>query len=117
MKKIFILSILFSLGSYQALYAQFTQEKKISNNEKFTGKQFMNIKVTHSKSGDFMPADIYINGLNPRKQVMFEDIIDTTFEINNYRLYTVSCIKRGFMYYCDKFWPIKQLFITRVLRH
>ncbi|MFK7757831.1 MAG: OmpA family protein [Flavobacteriales bacterium] len=105
MKKIFILSISFSLGFFQFVNAQFTQEKKISDNEKFTGKQFMNIKVAHAKSGELMPADIYINGLNPRRQVVFEDIIDTTFEINNYRLYTVSSIKKGYMYYCDKFWP------------
>lgn len=105
MKKIFILNILFSLGFFLSTSAQFTQEKKITNSEKFTGKQFMNIKVAHAKTGNLMAADVYINGLNPRKQVLFEDVIDTTFEINNYRLYTVSSIKKGYMYYCDKFWP------------
>lgn len=105
MKKIFILNIIFSVGFLGTLSAQFTQEKKISKDEKFTGKQFMNIKVADFTSGELLPANVYINGLNPRRQIMFQDIIDTTFEINNYRLYTVSCIKKGYMYYCDKFWP------------
>ncbi len=84
---------------------QFVQEKKISKDEKISGKQFMNIQVNHEKSGEMIPADIRISGLNARKKLIFENVLDTTFEISNYRLYTVSCLKKGYMYYSDKFWP------------
>ncbi len=86
-------------------FGQFVQEKKISKDENFSGTQYMNIQVSHDKTGELVPADIRINGLNSRKLVVMDQVVDTTFEINNYRLYTVSCLEKGFMYYNEKFWP------------
>jgi len=95
--------------------AQFVQEKKISNDEAFLGRQYMNIQVKHHTSGEELDADIRVKGLNSRKQVVMPSVMDTTFEISNYRLYTVSCIKEGFMYYSEKFWPDeKQIHLQEV---
>jgi outer membrane protein OmpA-like peptidoglycan-associated protein len=85
--------------------AQFVQEKKISDADNHVAYQEMNIKVTESSSHASIPADVRIKGLNPRKIVVMEDVQDTTFEIKNYRLYTVSCVQKGYMYYAEKFWP------------
>lgn len=85
--------------------AQFTQEKSISANEVEIDKQVMNVSVFDASSKNAVEADISITGLNPRKPVIFKSIADTTFEIRNYRLYTVSCVKEGYMYYSEKFWP------------
>ena len=93
------------LVSSSGALSQFVQEKKISNDETFTGKQYMNIVVENDSTGESINANIVINGLNPRKKVVFEEVTDTTFEIRNYRLYSVSCVKEGYMYYADKFWP------------
>ncbi len=108
MKNVNIILGLVALAFPTLLQAQFVQEKKITKDENFSGKQYMNIQVTSSESGELMAADIRINGLNSRKQVIMPEVIDTTFEINNYRLYTVSCIKPGFMYYNEKFWPSEE---------
>ncbi|MDG1261246.1 MAG: OmpA family protein [Flavobacteriales bacterium] len=85
--------------------AQFTQEKSIAANEVEIDKQVMNVTVFDSSSKKAVEADVSITGLNPRKPVVFKAIEDTTFEIRNYRLYTVSCVKEGYMYYSEKFWP------------
>lgn len=86
-------------------FSQFVQEKKISENETTTNELYMNIVVENDSSQNIMSADVTVNGLNPRKPTVFQSVTDTTFQIKNYRLYTVSCIKKGFMYYSEKFWP------------
>lgn len=93
--------LLFSTASQ----AQFTQEKSISADEIDIDEQIMNLSVFDSDSKQSMLADVTVAGLNPRKPVVFQAIADTSFEIRNYRLYTVSCVKEGYMYYSEKFWP------------
>jgi len=100
-----IIGLLFISSIPTQMFSQFVQEKKISENETMNGELYMNIIVENDSSENIMSADVTINGLNPRKPVVLEAVTDTTFEIKNYRLYTVSCIKKGFMYYSEKFWP------------
>ena len=96
----FLLSVAF--GSAQA---QFVEEKKISDSDAYITYQEMNITVSDASANAPLAADVRVKGLNPRKIVVMEDVKDTTFEIKNYRLYTVSCLERGYMYYSEKFWP------------
>jgi outer membrane protein OmpA-like peptidoglycan-associated protein len=84
-------------------YGQFVQEKAIRSNEA-EKYQEMQIEV-FNPMGDPLIADILVKGLNPRKTVVLENVSDTAFEIKDYRLYTVSCIEEGYMYYAEKFWP------------
>ena len=79
--------------------AQFTQERRISENEPYVVRQEMHLSVTDASTMELVNADVLIKGLNPRKTVVFEAVADTSFEIKNYRLYTVSCVEKGFMYY------------------
>ncbi len=51
-------------------FGQFVKEKKITKGESFSGIQYMNVQVSHERSGDFIPADIRVNGLNTRKQTI-----------------------------------------------
>jgi len=97
--------LILTVYSSSNLFSQFTQEKKISEDETANGELYMNIVVQNDSSELQIPADVTVNGINSRKPVIFESIMDTTFQIKNYRLYTVSCIKKGFMYYSEKFWP------------
>jgi len=53
----------------------------------------------------FMDADVMVKGLNPRKTVVFKNFTDSTLIIKNYRIYTISVVKEGYMYYAHKFWP------------
>lgn len=108
MKNLYLPVLLTLLVFPHVSFGQFVQEKKISKEESFNGIQYMTVQVSHDKSGEFIPADIRINGLNTRKQTVFTQVMDTTFEINNYRLYTVSCVERGYMYYNEKFWPSEE---------
>lgn len=85
--------------------AQFTQERKIATNEPTITKQEMHLTVIDAESKEFTPTDVMVKGLNSRRTTTFASVRDTTFEIRNYRLYTVSCIKAGYMYYNKKFWP------------
>ena len=85
--------------------AQFVQEKSISSNEVSIDKQQMHISILDSETSEALASDLNIYGLNPRKAVVMESVADTTFEIRNYRLYTISSVKKGYMYYSDKFWP------------
>ena len=89
----------------QQVYGQFTEEKKIEKGESEIEGQVMNIHVLDADTQKPDMADVRVNGLNPRKQVVFENVSDTAFEISTYRLYTVSCLKKGYMYYNEKFWP------------
>jgi outer membrane protein OmpA-like peptidoglycan-associated protein len=101
---IFALAISGMFASTSSL-AQFTQEKSISPSDVEIQKQVMNLSVFDAESKQAMVANVAVAGLNPRKPVVFQSIEDTTFEIRNYRLYTVSCVKEGYMYYSEKFWP------------
>lgn len=84
--------------------AQFVQEKAISNNES-TSQQKMEITVTDALTNIPVEVDLHVKGLNSRKTVVMESVSDTTFAIKNYRLYTLSCVVPGYMYYAEKFWP------------
>lgn len=84
--------------------AQFVQEKALKANEPFV-EQKMEITIFDAETKNPVDVDLYIKGLNSRKTVVIESVADTTFVIRNYRLYTLSCLKEGYMYYADKFWP------------
>jgi outer membrane protein OmpA-like peptidoglycan-associated protein len=100
------LLILFFLSLSFIGQGQFVQEKAIQSGETDGDeKQDMQIEVFDGVTRDGIKADIMIKGLNPRMTVTLENISDTTLEINNYRLYTVSCVKEGYMYFAHKFWP------------
>jgi outer membrane protein OmpA-like peptidoglycan-associated protein len=86
--------------------AQFITEKSADS----TGiaeveEQVMIITVYDGAVKQMIPADVSIKGLNPRKTVVFKNLTDTAFSFKNYRLYTISVVKKGYMYYAHKFWP------------
>jgi OmpA-OmpF porin, OOP family len=86
--------------------AQFTTEEKLdSTNANDVQEQKMQITVTDHKSKKYMEADVMIKGMNPRKTVVLKDFTDSTLVLKKYRLYTVSVIKEGYMYFAHKFWP------------
>jgi outer membrane protein OmpA-like peptidoglycan-associated protein len=86
--------------------AQFTTEEKIdSTNANDIQDQKMQLTVLDYKSKKYMEADVMIKGLNPRKTVVLKDFTDSTLILKKYRLYTVSVIKEGYMYFAHKFWP------------
>lgn len=103
MKHLVLSSVLTALCTSTS--AQFTQERRISENEPYVVRQQMHLSVTDASTMELVNADVLIKGLNPEKTVAFEAVADTSFEIKNYRLYTVSCVEKGFMYYNAKFWP------------
>lgn len=87
-------------------HAQFVSERAIdSTNTAEIEEQKMVLRVLDSSSRREVRADVVVKGLNPRKPVVFRDIEDTTIVFKNYRLYTVSVVKKGYMYYARKFWP------------
>lgn len=87
-------------------YAQFTTEKSIDSTQTdLVEEQKMQILVTDFKTKRAMEADVIIKGLNPRKTIIFKDLTDTTIVLKKYRIYTVSVLKPGFMYFSHKFWP------------
>lgn len=87
------------------LSAQFVAEKSIESGESDNVDQSMHIEVYDAITRSGLAADVMIKGLNARKTTVLKDITDTTLAIKKYRLYTVSCIKEGYMYYAHKFWP------------
>jgi len=101
--------VLLMLGlfiEFQVVHAQFTTEKSIDSTEtNVAEEQKMQILVTDAKSKRAMEADVIIKGLNPRKTIIFKDLTDTTITLKKYRIYTVSVVKPGFMYFSHKFWP------------
>lgn len=87
-------------------HAQFFEELKIDSTQVPEAEdQKMQITVTDFRTKMFMDADVMIKGLNPRKTVVFKNFTDSTMLLKNYRIYTVSVVKEGFMYYAHKFWP------------
>jgi hypothetical protein len=86
--------------------AQFIEALKIDSTQVPEAEdQKMQITVTDFRSKMFMDADVMIKGLNPRKTVVFKNFTDSTMLLKNYRIYTVSVVKEGYMYYAHKFWP------------
>jgi outer membrane protein OmpA-like peptidoglycan-associated protein len=89
-----------------ASFAQFFEELKIDSTQvPEVEDQKMQITVTDFRSKMFIEADVMIKGLNPRKTVVFKNFTDSTMLLKNYRIYTVSVVKEGYMYYAHKFWP------------
>lgn len=85
--------------------AQFVEEKSIKKGDSETEDQIMQIEVFNGKTRQGIKADVMIKGLNPRATVVLKSIDDTTLTLKKYRLYTVSVVKPGFMYFAHKFWP------------
>lgn len=98
-------SVVLTLLCANGLNAQFVQEKRIEARETYIVDQVMHVTVSNAVSGEEIVTDLNVNGLNPRKPVLFESISDTTFDIRNYRLYSISCVEPGYMMYSEKFWP------------
>lgn len=88
--------------------AQFVEERAIEENEPLFARQEMRVEVVDGQNMNPVRTDVLVKGLNPRKTITLSSVADTTFEIRNYRLYTVSCVEQGFMYYNKKFWPDEQ---------
>jgi len=109
------LSAFFLLCALQSS-AQFVQERSISDDESGVANQMMQLAVFDDRSNAPLPATVRVRGLNPRKTVDFENIVDTTFTIKTYRLYSVTCIKPGYMYYAEKFWPEEKAVHTQEVR-
>lgn len=103
MKKILFLAL--GLFAWQLSNAQFTTEKAIDSTKIEVEEQKMQLLVTDFRTKRVMDADVMVKGLNPRKTVIFKDVSDTTIVLKKYRLYSVSVIKEGYMYYAHKFWP------------
>ena len=119
MKSVRFFSILITLSflGNQAT-GQFVPEKEISKTENYVPYQEMKITVTDVSTGDPFITDIYVNGIHPRKTTVLKSLSDTIFEIKNYRLYSVSCNEKGYMYYTEKFWPDeKMIHLQKVVEH
>lgn len=98
--------LLMILLATKAGVAQFVQEKAIRPNEPDEdSRQKMQIEVFNGVTREGMKADVLVKGLSTKGTTKLEAITDTTLDIKNYRLYTVSCVQKGFMYYAHKFWP------------
>ncbi len=104
MKKFILLaSILLSFTNL--CFSQFVEERKIEEDEVVIENQKMKISVFDESTHKPLVADVAVKGLNPRKAVVFNNIQDTIIPIQNYRIFTVSCIKKDYMIYSEKFWP------------
>jgi len=94
-----------SFATFSA-HAQFFEEMKIDSTQvPEVEDQKMQITVTDFRSKMYIDADVMIKGLNPRKTVVLKNFTDSTLILKNYRIYTVSVVKEGYMYYAHKFWP------------
>lgn len=102
--KILFFGLLFSLVGVSAS-AQFVTEKAIDSTKVELEDQKMIIKVLDGVTKAPVSADVIIKGLNPRKAVVLSSVSDTTLLLKSYRLYTVSVVKKGYMYFAHKFWP------------
>jgi outer membrane protein OmpA-like peptidoglycan-associated protein len=105
-------SILYSSVVFLAVFAasisssaQFVTEKAIDSTKVELEDQKMILKVLDGLTKAPVDADVIIKGLNPRKPVVLASVKDTTLLLKSYRLYTVSVVKKGYMYFAHKFWP------------
>lgn len=96
--------LFFTLFLPIVIQAQFVTEKKIGNPDEVIDQQRMDLSVIDGATGQPMPADVRIDGLL-RRSIVVENLVDSTFRIRNYRLFNLSCVKEGYMYYAKKFWP------------
>ena len=106
--KNFIISVVclfISFAFSSTAYSQFVQEKAIDSTRVEFEDQQMIIKVLDAATAQKTSADVVIKGLNPRKPVVLKSVSDTTLILKSYRLYTVSVVKAGYMYFARKFWP------------
>lgn len=103
LSRIFVIAVFFSL--FNSTEAQFVQEKAIDSTRVEFEDQKMIIKVLDGVTKTPTSADVVIKGLNPRKPVTLRSVSDTTLILKSYRLYTVSVVKPGYMYFAHKFWP------------
>jgi outer membrane protein OmpA-like peptidoglycan-associated protein len=102
----FLLICCIPLLFVQEAKSQFVTEKAIDSTQNAEiEEQKMIITVIDKEHIEPIKADVIIKGLNPRKPVVFEGITDSTIIFKTYRLYTVSVVKEGYMYYAHKFWP------------
>lgn len=101
----FCASVVVGLLFSATALGQFVAERSIRENESLPEGQVMSIAVFDATSKAPVEADLKVNGLNPRKPVEMKAVTDTSFTIKNYRLYSVSCVKPGYMLYSEKFWP------------
>lgn len=91
---------------FSGAYAQFVTEKAIDSTANAeVEEQKMILSVFDQNSMEPLHADVIIKGLNPRKPVVLKSLMDSTILFKTYRLYTVSVVKPGYMYYAHKFWP------------
>ncbi|MFM7310318.1 MAG: OmpA family protein [Flavobacteriales bacterium] len=101
-----LLATLILLLCGNTAYSQLTDEQKADTtitNE--VENQKLQLLVTDYDSKRLIDADIMVKGLNPRKTMVFKSISDTIMDLKKYRLYTVSVVKEGYMYFAHKFWP------------
>lgn len=85
--------------------AQFVAERGIDERERSVTNQVMAIAVYDAVTKTPLPSDFSVNGINPRKPTEFSAVADTLLDIRNYREYTVTCVREGYMLYSEKFWP------------
>jgi outer membrane protein OmpA-like peptidoglycan-associated protein len=101
-----LLASILALFACVSAYGQLTDELKADTtitNE--VENQKLQLLVTDYDSKRLIDADVMVKGLNPRKTMVFKSISDTIMDLKKYRLYTVSVVKEGYMYFADKFWP------------
>lgn len=101
--RIVLTIISLSLG-FSIAQAQFVTEKAITPGEEEIAGQKMHLSIIDAQSGTPVNVDVRINGLS-KKPVVFNQVSDTLIPIKTYRLFNVSCLKEGYMYYSHKFWP------------
>lgn len=106
--RLFSILVLFTFLGTRVM-GQFVQEKEISASNKYVPFQEMQIAVTDASTDEPFVTDIRVDGIHRRNTTVFESLSDTIFEIKNYRLYSVSCVEEGFMYYTEKFWPDEKM--------
>lgn len=100
-----IIITVIAISSAIGVNAQFVQEKAIDSTRLEFEDQRMLIKVLDGITNNPTTADIVIKGLNPRRPVTLKSVTDTSLVLKSYRLYTVSVVKPGYMYFAHKFWP------------
>jgi len=97
-----ILLALLTLGIGRA--QEFATEKKITDADKEIEGQQMHLVVTDASTGQPKSARLRVSGIG-RKALEIKAVSDTMIEINTYRLLSVSCAEKGYMFYSEKFWP------------
>lgn len=107
------LTLVFALALVSTAHSQFVTDRAIKEGEASPEFQVMNISVFDAATKQPLPSDIRVKGLNPRKAIEFENVTDTVIEIRNYRMYSVSCVKPGYMFYAEKFWPDESMVHTQ----